>query len=135
MKPSLLMMKPVPEARATGGRRRLGVAPESGSSSGPAGPFGPFGPPKKRRNRSSFPPPPKKSPTSCRPFISVLMKTTVGLIALAMLRKVCASIGPVIGALFIGGAATICAEELCARSSRDESTIPTATEATAIGNE
>ena len=28
-----------------------------------------------------------------------------------MLRNVCASIAPVIGALFIGGAATICADE------------------------
>ena len=52
-----------------------------------------------------------------------------------MLRNVWASMAPVIGALFIGGAATICAEELGVRSSLEEITIPTAREATAIGSE
>ena len=40
-----------------------------------------------------------------------------------------------IGALFIGGAATICAEELGVRSSREAITMPTASDATAIGSE
>jgi hypothetical protein len=39
------------------------------------------------------------------------------------------------GALFIDGAATICAAELGVRSSREASTMPTASEATAIGSE
>jgi hypothetical protein len=60
------------------------------------------------------------------------MFTTIGDIAFATLRKVCASIAPAMGALFIGGTASVCADEGGARSSRDAMTIPTASEATAI---
>jgi len=63
------------------------------------------------------------------------MKTTAGSVAFAMLRKVWASIGPVTGALFIGGAAIVCADEAGARSSREASTMPTARDATAMGSE
>ena len=63
------------------------------------------------------------------------MLTTAGLIALAMLRKVLASTGPLSGALFIGGAAMVCADDVGDRSSREAITIPTASEATAISNE
>jgi hypothetical protein len=52
-----------------------------------------------------------------------------------MLRNVCASIGPEIGALFIGGAATTCATDSGVRSSLEASTMPTASEATATGSE
>ena len=64
------------------------------------------------------------------------MFTTAGDIALAMLRNVLASTGPLSGALFIGGAAiVVCADEAGVRSSRDAITIPTASEATMIRNE
>jgi hypothetical protein len=49
-----------------------------------------------------------------------------------MLRNVVASIGPVIGALFIDGTFTVCADEAGARSSREAMTIPTAIPATAM---
>ena len=65
------------------------------------------------------------------------MFTTAGDIALAMLRNVPASTGPLSGALFIGGAATAAdwADEDGVRSSREAITIPTASEATMIKNE
>ena len=68
--------------------------------------------PKKRRSRSSpAAPPPKNSVSSCvRARASVRMFTTVGVCALAMLRNVVASIGPLSGALFIAGTFTVCAE-------------------------
>ena len=66
------------------------------------------------------------------PSISVRMLTTIGCCALAMLRNVCASSAPVIGALFIGGTARVCADEAGVRSSRDAMTMPTASDATAI---
>ncbi len=77
---------------------------------------------------------PKKSVMSCDFCgISVVMFTTIGDCALAMLRKVSArSSAPVIGALFIGGIAIVCADEAGVRSSRDAITMPTASEATAI---
>jgi hypothetical protein len=62
------------------------------------------------------------------------MLTTAGDTALAMLRKVVASTGPLSGALFIGGAVTVCADEAGERSRRDAMTIPTASEATAISS-
>ena len=62
------------------------------------------------------------------------MLTTIGVAAFAMLRNVCASSGPVIGALFIGGTAIVCADEAGVRSSRDAITMPTASEATAISS-
>ena len=64
-------------------------------------------PPKKRSSRSSLPPPPppKNSVISwARCFEVLRMFTTAGDIALAMLRNVPASTGPLSGALFIGGA-------------------------------
>ena len=39
-----------------------------------------------------------------------------------------------IGALFIGGTAIVCAEEAGVRSSRDAITMPTASDATAISS-
>ena len=62
------------------------------------------------------------------------MLTTVGLIALAMVRKVAASTGPLSGALLAGGWAgdTVCADEVGESSSREATTIPTATDATAM---
>ncbi len=62
------------------------------------------------------------------------MLTTAGLIALAMVRKVDASTGPLSGALLAGGtpAETVCADEVGDSSSRDAMTIPTATDATAM---
>ena len=59
------------------------------------------------------------------------MLTTIGDCDFAMLRKVCASIAPVSGALFIGGTAIVWAEEDGVRSRRDAITMPTASEATA----
>ena len=65
------------------------------------------------------------------------MFTTAGDTVLAMFRKVLASTGPLSGALFIGGAATIvdCADEAGVNSSREAITIPTASEATMINKE
>ena len=65
------------------------------------------------------------------------MLTTAGDTALAMLRNVLASTGPLSGALFMGGAAMAvdCADEAGVRSSREAITIPTASEATMIKNE
>ena len=63
------------------------------------------------------------------------MLTTAGLIALAMVRNVPASTGPLNGALFMGGGAMVCADEAGVRSSREAMTIPTASDATMIRNE
>ena len=60
------------------------------------------------------------------------MLTTVGLCALAMLRNVCASIGPFSAAVFAAGTLTVCADEACGRPHCDAITIPTAIEAMAI---
>ena len=49
-----------------------------------------------------------------------------------MFRKVCASIAPAIGALFIAGAAMPCAEDGAVMSSREAMTMPMAIEAIAI---
>ena len=62
------------------------------------------------------------------------MLTTIGDCALATLRNVCASSAPVTGALFIGGAARVCADDAGVRSSRDAITMPTASEETAISS-
>ena len=59
------------------------------------------------------------------------MFTTAGDTALAMFRNVVASTGPASGALFIGGATTVCADEAGDKSRRDAMTMPTASEATA----
>jgi hypothetical protein len=124
MKPVLSMMKPVPAPMVS----------ESGCCRRPRGPGCPGGcgappPPKKRRSRSS--PPPKNCVRSCvRWRDSVRMFTTVGICALAMLRKVEASIGPPSGLLFIGGMVATWADDAGVRSRRDAITIPTATDAT-----
>jgi hypothetical protein len=56
----------------------------------------------------------------------------MGLCARAMLRKVWASIEPVTGELFIGGADSVWAVEDGAMSRRDAMTMPMASEATAM---
>jgi len=58
------------------------------------------------------------------------MFTTIGVAVFATLRNVCASSGPVMGELFIGGTVMVCADERGARSSRDAITMPTNSEAT-----
>ena len=63
-------------------------------------------------------------------FISVRILTTIGVEAFAMLRNVSAFSAPVSGALFIGGTAIVCADEVGARSRRDAMTMPTASDAT-----
>ena len=61
------------------------------------------------------------------------MLTTVGLIALAMVRKVAASTGPLSGALFgRRRRRRVCADEVGDSSSREAMTMPTATDATAM---
>ena len=60
------------------------------------------------------------------------MFTTIGDCAFAMLRKVWASIGPPIGALFIDGTAIVCADEAGVNSSRDAMTSATANDATEV---
>ena len=63
------------------------------------------------------------------------MLTTDGLTAFAILRKVDASTGPPSGALLLDGTFTAgCAIDTGDRSRRDASTMPTASEATAINN-
>jgi hypothetical protein len=62
------------------------------------------------------------------------MLTTDGVTAFAMFLKVCASIGPLIGALFMGGAAVIWADESGVRPSLELTTIPTAIDATAMSS-
>jgi hypothetical protein len=59
------------------------------------------------------------------------MFTTAGDTAFAMSRNVVAETGPVIGALFIGGA-TVCAVEVGDIPSLEAITMPTASEAMAI---
>ena len=58
------------------------------------------------------------------------MFTTIGVCASAMSRKVFASIGPLIGALFIGGANRLCAIDGGASPSREVITMPMAIDAT-----
>ena len=65
-------------------------------------------------------------------FISVRMFTTIGDCAFAMFRNVDASIGPVIGALFIGGTAIVWAEDTGVRPIREKMTVLTASVATAV---
>ncbi len=60
------------------------------------------------------------------------MLTTVGVTDFAMFRKVCASTAPVTGALAPTWGVTVTASERGERSRRDASTIPTASEATAM---
>ena len=60
------------------------------------------------------------------------MFTTIGACAFAMLRKVSADSGPVSGALFIGGTAIVCADEVGVRSSREAMTMPTAIDASTM---
>ena len=61
------------------------------------------------------------------------MLTTIGLWSWAMPRNVPASTGPDSGALFIGGGAdSACASDRGARSRREASTMPMASETTAI---
>ena len=60
------------------------------------------------------------------------MLTTIGDCALATFRNVCASSAPVSGALFIGGAVKVCAEDCDAMSRRDAITSATANDDTAI---
>jgi hypothetical protein len=61
------------------------------------------------------------------------MFTTAGDTVFAMSRKVVAVSGPVIGALFIGGA-TVCAEDSGDKPRRDAITSPTASDAIAISS-
>jgi hypothetical protein len=49
-----------------------------------------------------------------------------------MLRKVVASIGPLRGALFIGGTLIVCADDACGNPHWDAITMPTAADATAM---
>src|SRR5262249_40102403 len=58
--------------------------------------------------------------------------TTAGVTALAMFRNVSAFSAPVIGALFIGGTETVCASDAGVSPMRDDSTMPTASDATAM---
>ncbi len=60
------------------------------------------------------------------------MFTTIGDCDLATFLNVWASMGPVTGALFMGGTASDCADDSDDRSSLDEITMPTASEDTAI---
>jgi hypothetical protein len=123
MKPSLLMMKPVPAACTTWSRGRRGLLRGLSSS----------GAPKKRRNRSS--PPPKNSVISwARWRDSVRMFTTVGVCAFAMSRKVEKLTAPVSGAWFAAGTAIVCADDSGDRSRREAITMPTASEATAMSS-
>ncbi len=62
------------------------------------------------------------------------MFTTAGETVFAMSRNVVAVSGPVSGALFIGGAATVCAADSGDSPSRDAITIPTASDAIAISS-
>jgi hypothetical protein len=60
------------------------------------------------------------------------MFTTVGLCAFAMFLNVCASIGPLSGALLDAGTLIDCAEEDCDSPHCEAITMPTAAEAIAI---
>ena len=66
---------------------------------------------------------------------SVLMFTTIGDCAFATFRNVCASSAPVTGALFVGGTVMVCAEDCGVRSSREATTMPTASPDTRISSE
>ena len=63
---------------------------------------------------------------------SVRMLTTAGITVFAMSRNVVAVSGPVSGALFIGGAATVCADDSGDRPSRDAMTSAAAADVIAI---
>ena len=60
------------------------------------------------------------------------MLTTIGDCALAMFRNVVASTGPLSGALFVAGIASVCADDVGERSSREAMTMPTTSDAMAI---
>jgi hypothetical protein len=60
------------------------------------------------------------------------MLTTAGAFVFAMFRKVVASMGPLSGALLVGGTETVCADEAGVRSSREVMTTVTAMVASAI---
>jgi hypothetical protein len=60
------------------------------------------------------------------------MFTTIGCCAFATLRNVWASSAPVTGALFMGGAVSVWADDAGVRSSRDAMTMPTARDDTPI---
>ena len=78
-------------------------------------------------------PPPKNSDMLwARCFDCVRMLTTNGEAALAMFLNVVASTGPASGALLADGTASDWASERGARSRREASTMPTASDATAI---
>ena len=62
------------------------------------------------------------------------MFTTAGEATFAMSRNVVAVSGPVMGALFIGGALTDCADDCGDKSSLEAITIPTASDAMAISS-
>ena len=64
--------------------------------------------------------------------ISVRMLTTIGDCAFAMFLNVNASIGPLIGELFIDGTLIVCADEDGVISKRDARTSATAKDATAL---
>ena len=60
------------------------------------------------------------------------MLTTIGDCVLAMFRNVVESIGTFSGVLLVAGIASVCADEVGERSSREAMTIPTTSEAMAI---
>ena len=68
----------------------------------------------------------------CR--ISVRMLTTIGDSAFATFLNVCASSAPVIGALFIAGIVSDCADDEGVRSRRDAMTSATANDSTALSS-
>ena len=65
---------------------------------------------------------------------SVRMFTTAGMTVLAMSRNVLAVSGPVSGALFIGGATIVCADDSGARPSRDAITRAAAADVIAMSS-
>ena len=62
------------------------------------------------------------------------MFTTAGITVFATSRKVLAVSGPVIGALFIGGATVVCAADSGARPSRDAITRAAAADVIAMSS-
>jgi hypothetical protein len=85
--------------------------------------------PKNRSNSSS---PPKNSLRSCvRCLDSVRMLTTIGDCDFAIVRNVVASTGPLSGALLVDGIASVCADDVGDRSSREAITMPTTSDAMA----
>ncbi len=77
---------------------------------------------------------PPKNSVSSRLLLRLIVwtLTTVGLCALAMLRNVCASIGPLSAAVFEAGTLTVCAEDAWGSPHCDAITMPTANEAIAM---